>query len=172
MESKMKLLYNGPSTADLHENYAKKGLLDENAPVRSSSTIVIDAPVDTVWRLLTDMWNWPDWRSDARVLELGEMKVDASFRWKLHGSTIEATFATITPYRELAWTGVSMGCMKAVDRLRLTPVGETRTEVTMEESLAGPLLTLFFSSDKLRAGHDAMLGMLQAAAESSIPAAI
>ncbi|WP_328407051.1 SRPBCC domain-containing protein [Nocardia sp. NBC_00403] len=167
----MKLFYTGPATTDLHENYAKKGLLDENAPVRSVSTIVVDAPIDTVWRLLSDMRNWPDWRSDAHVLELGEMKVDASFRWNLHGTTIKATFATIEPQRELAWTGVSMGCMKAVDRLRLTPLSETRTEVTMEESLAGPLLTLFFSSEKLRAGHDAMLGMLKAAAESPIPAA-
>ncbi|MFB7718146.1 SRPBCC domain-containing protein [Nocardia sp. NPDC056100] len=164
----MTLFYTGPSTADLHENYAKQGLLDDNAPVRSSSTVVIDAPVSIVWQLLTDMRNWPEWRSDARVLELGELRVDAPFRWKLHGSTIKAVFATVVPERELAWTGVSMGCMKAVDRMRLSPLGEHRTEVTMEESLAGPLLTLFFSSEKLRAGHDAMLQMLKTAAESSV----
>lgn len=163
----MNLLYTGPSIADLHENYAKQGLLDQNAPVRSSSTVVIDAPAATVWRLLTDMHNWPAWRSDARVLELGEMRVDAPFRWKLHSSTINAVFATITPERELAWTGVSMGCMKAVDRMLLARLGEHRTEVTMEESLAGPLLTLFFDSEKLRAGHDAMLAMLKTAAETS-----
>ncbi|MGW4720291.1 SRPBCC domain-containing protein [Nocardia sp. NPDC004260] len=164
----MNLLYTGPSTTDLHENYAKQGLIDTNAPVRSSSTIVIDAPADTVWNLLTDMQNWPQWRTDARVLELGELQVDAPFRWKLHGSTINAVFATIIPERELAWTGVSMGCMKAVDRMLLTPLGEHRTEVTMEESLAGPLLTLFFNSEKLRAGHDSMLAMLKIAAESPV----
>ncbi|MGW4773611.1 hypothetical protein ACWEO2_36940 [Nocardia sp. NPDC004278] len=78
---------------------------------------------------------------------MGGMKVDPSFRWNPHGTTIKATFE---PQR-------SMGYRKAVDRLRLTTVGETRTEVTVQESLAGPLPTLLFSSDKPRADHDAML---------------
>ncbi|MEV6094936.1 hypothetical protein [Nocardia sp. NPDC051981] len=38
----------------------------------------------------------------------------------------------------------------------------------ISQSLAGPLLTLFFSSEKLRAGHDAMLQMLKTAAEASV----
>ncbi|WP_153807228.1 SRPBCC domain-containing protein [Nocardia sp. SYP-A9097] len=163
----MNLLYTGPSTADLHENYSKKGRLDENAQVRSASTVVIDAPAATIWHLLTDMRNWPNWRTDAEVLELGEIRVDAPFVWKLHSSKIKAVFATVTPERELAWTGVSMGIMKAIDRLLLVPESANRTRVTMEESLAGPLLPLFFTSEKLRAGHDAMLAMLKTAAESS-----
>jgi len=35
----------------------------------------------------------------------------------------------------------------------------------MEESISGPLLTFFYSDDKLRKGHQDVLRMLKAAAE-------
>jgi hypothetical protein len=161
----MKLFYAGPSLETLHEEYAKKGLLDEDAPVRSSSSVVVDAPVGRVWTLLGDLRNWPAWRSDARVVELGEMKPDAPFRWRIRGSAIRATFAVVEPERELSWTGVAMGRVKAIDRLLLSGTTEGRTRVTIEESMSGPLLTLFYSSGRLRKGHEDMLRMLKTAAE-------
>ncbi|MEV4123862.1 SRPBCC domain-containing protein [Nocardia sp. NPDC049707] len=162
----MKLFYTGPAAADLHENYAKRGLIDQNAPVRSASAIEIDAPVATVWRLIADMRDWPTWRTDAHVTEIGNIEVDAEFRWVLNGMRIKAVFATVDPEREIAWTGVAFGCMRAIDRMRFEALGENRTRVTMEESLAGPLLSSFFTSEKLRAGHEQMLSQLQTAAES------
>ncbi|MEU0479316.1 SRPBCC domain-containing protein [Streptosporangium sp. NPDC006013] len=161
----MKVLYAGPSIERLHEEYAKKGRLDENAPVKSSASIVIDAPAEKVWKLLADMNDWPEWRSDAYVVELGEMKPDATFRWNIQGSAIRSTFAVVEPERELAWTGVAMGYIKAVDRMRLDVTENGRTRVTIEESMSGPLLTLFYSSAKLRKGHEDMLRMLKTAAE-------
>jgi hypothetical protein len=161
----MKLFYAGPSIGNLHEEYAKKGLLDENAAVKSSSSLVIDAPIGKVWKLLSDMRDWPEWRSDAHVVELGEMRPDATFRWKIRGSAIKSTFAVVKPERELTWTGVAMGCMKAIDRMRLSETAEGQTQVTIEESMSGPLLTLFYSTAKLREGHEDLLRMLKTAAE-------
>ncbi|SEG96048.1 Polyketide cyclase / dehydrase and lipid transport [Nonomuraea solani] len=129
------------------------------------SSIVIDAPAGKVWQLLADMRSWPQWRSDAYVIELGEMKPDAPFRWNIRGQAIKSTFAVVEPERELAWTGVAMGYVKAIDRMRLEAAGDGRTRVTIEESMAGPLLTLFYSSAKLRKGHEDMLHMLKTAAE-------
>ncbi|MGI8331564.1 SRPBCC family protein [Actinomadura scrupuli] len=162
----MKLFYTGPPIGTLHENYAKKGLLDEDAPVRSSSSAVVDAPVGRVWTLLSDLRNWPSWRSDARILELGETKPDAPFRWKIRGSVIRSTFAVVEPERELSWTGTAMGGVKAIDRLLLSGTAEGRTRVTIEESMSGPLLTLFYSTGRLRRGHVDVLRMLKTAAEN------
>jgi hypothetical protein len=165
----LKLFYAGPAIGELHEEYAKQGKLDENAPVRSVESITIDAPVATVWQLVSDLRGWPQWRSDARVTRLGAIEPDARFRWKIRGASIRATFAVVAPERELAWTGVAMGWIKAIDRCRLAPAGDGRTTVTMEESMSGPLLTFFYSSGKLRKGHQDMLRMLKTAAEAAAP---
>ncbi|NUW42099.1 SRPBCC family protein [Nonomuraea rhodomycinica] len=162
----MKVLYAGPSIERLHEEYAKKGRLDDDAPVKSSSSIVVDAPAGKVWNLLVDMRNWPAWRSDAHVVELGEIEPDATFRWNIRGSAIRSTFAVVEPERELTWTGVAMGCFKAIDRMLLEETADGRTRVTVEESMSGPLLTLFYSGAKLRQGHEDLLRMLKTAAEA------
>ncbi|MFE0630015.1 SRPBCC family protein [Streptomyces sp. NPDC058864] len=161
----MKLFYAGPPLRELHEEYAKKGRLDERAPVRSTSSVTVDAPVAAVWKLISDMRAWDTWRSDARVVELGSLEPDARFRWKLRGTRIASTFAVVAPERELSWTGVAMGWMRAIDRMRMTPADNGRTVVTIEESLSGPLLTLFYDSTRLRRGHEEILRMLKAAAE-------
>jgi hypothetical protein len=161
----MKLFYAGPTLTELHEEYAKQGRLDENAPVRAVDSITIAAPAAVVWRLISDMRDWPRWRSDARVTRLGAVEVDARFRWKIRGASIRSTFAVVAPERELAWTGVAMGWIKAIDRIRLAVAEDGGTTVTMEESMSGPLLTLFYSEGKLRQGHQDMLRMLKTAAE-------
>ncbi|MFF7679676.1 SRPBCC family protein [Actinacidiphila glaucinigra] len=161
----MKLFYAGPSLRELHEEYAKKGRLDERAPVVSTSSVTVDAPVAEVWRLIVDLRAWDTWRSDARVVELGAVEPDARFRWKLRGTPITSSFAVVAPERELCWTGVAMGWMKAVDRMRMAPTDDGRTVVTIEESLSGPLLSLFYDSARLRQGHEEILRMLKAAAE-------
>jgi uncharacterized membrane protein len=165
----MKLFYTGPPLNELHEEYAKKGLLDENAPVKSVDTITIHAPAATVWRLIIDLRNWPQWRSDAHVTGLGAIEPDARFRWKIRGASIKSTFAVIAPEQELTWTGVAMGWIKAIDRYRLAPTEDGRTTVTMEETMSGPLLTLFYNDAKLRKGHQDMLRMLKTAAEGLVP---
>jgi hypothetical protein len=45
------LFYSGPSIEVLHEEYAKKGRIDVNAPVRASQEIRIEAPVERAWEL-------------------------------------------------------------------------------------------------------------------------
>ena len=49
-----RLLYSGPSFDRLHEEYAKKGRIDEEAPVKTAGEITINAPVEQVWALLID----------------------------------------------------------------------------------------------------------------------
>jgi hypothetical protein len=71
----------------------------------------------------------------------------------------------VDPYRELIWTGTFFG-FKAVDRHLLEPIDGGRTRVTIQESLAGPLLPLFYSATRLRAGHEEWLGALKTFVEN------
>jgi hypothetical protein len=159
-----KLFYAGPSLAVLHREYARKGRIDESAPVTNISSLVVNAPVHRVWAVLSDLRNRAIWDADFRLRELIEVAPDASFRWTIRGARIRSTFAVVEPDRELSWSGISFG-LKAVDRNLLEPVDADHTTVTLQESLAGPLLTLFYSPARLRAGHEAYLIALKTFAE-------
>jgi hypothetical protein len=77
---------------------------------------------------------------------------------------MRSTFAVVNPGRELTWTGRFLG-YKAVDQHLLEPAGNGRTTVTMRESLAGPLLPLFYRPSQLQAGHQRWLTALKTTLE-------
>lgn len=85
-------------------------------------------------------------------LEAGK-KIDALFKFKLNNFPIRAIFAVIQPCRELHWTGVSLW-FKAVDLHTLEPTKDGGAQLSIAESFAGPLATLFISRDKLKMQHE------------------
>jgi uncharacterized protein YndB with AHSA1/START domain len=162
-----KLWYRGPSLDTLHEDYAKHGRIDEVAPVRSTCEVEIDAPVATVWDLLSRPAAWPTWDSDIHdVTADAPTAVDAPFVWSSGRSRMRSRFAVVDPAREITWTGVSSGA-KAVHRHLLDAPAPDRTIVRCEESMAGTLLGLFYDSDKMHGTLEAWLAALKTAAEAS-----
>ncbi|MEV7908190.1 SRPBCC domain-containing protein [Streptomyces anulatus] len=155
-----KLFYRGPSLATLHADYAARHRIDTEAPVTSESGITVDADPAQVWEVLADLRNWPAWTPGHEILELGEMAPGAEFRWRLGKVRISSRFAVVAPGRELTWSGRVFG-YKAVDQQVLEALPGGRTRVTMRESLAGPLVSLLFGADRLRAGHDRYLTALR-----------
>lgn len=160
------LFYRGPSIDVLHEEYAKQGRVDDRAPVCTSHRVEIDAPVDTVWALLSDPTQWPSWDPGIHDVERAEpTAVDARFTWSNGRARMRSQFAVVEPGQEITWTGVAAGA-KAVHRNRLTSDGNGTTTVSSEESMAGPFLGLFMSSAKLHVGMEEWLGALKRAAEA------
>jgi len=92
-----KLFYIGPSLGTLHEEYAKKSRIDEQAPLVSAASITIEVPVPEVWAVISDVASWPAWYPRFTVLELGAVRPGAPLRWKLGGLTMRSTFAVVTP---------------------------------------------------------------------------
>lgn len=166
-ESRMlkRLFYGGPSMGVLHEEYAKRGRIDERAPVKSSGEIRIGAPVERVWELLTDLRGWEGWAPGVRDVRLDTaVAVDASFSWSIGRTRIKSVIAIVKPGRELTWTGAALWT-KAVDRHVLVPTEDGATRLYVEESLAGALVPLFFGSAKLEVQHRRWLAALKAVAE-------
>src|SRR5262245_37747314 len=64
------ILYRGPTRRTLHEGYAKRGRIDEQAPITSFSDVIIDAPVDRVWTHLINLPAWPTITSSIRDVRL------------------------------------------------------------------------------------------------------
>ena len=47
--------------------------IDPDAPVAGTSEIVIEAPPDTVWDVLTAIDDWPTWNPDVKEASLGTL---------------------------------------------------------------------------------------------------
>jgi Polyketide cyclase / dehydrase and lipid transport len=104
------LFYSGPSIEVLHEEYAKKGRIDEEAPVEAFHEVRIEAPVERVWELLSDVPGWGTWYPDVHDVHLDSgVKADARFTWTNGKARIKSTFAVVDEEREITWTGVSWG---------------------------------------------------------------
>ncbi|MGW7369543.1 SRPBCC family protein [Streptomyces sp. NPDC054841] len=100
--------------------------------------ITIDAPVETVWHLHTDINAWPTWNTGIDTAELsGEPAVGASFRWLTHGLDITSTVMAVEPNRLIVWGGPTAG-IDGIHRWTLEPREGGGTLVVTEESWAGP----------------------------------
>jgi hypothetical protein len=160
-----KLLYAGPDLDTLHADYATQGRIDPGAPVSASRDVVIAAPVSTVWALLSDPARWD--RIDPAIHEVrlnGGVRPGTRFTWRNGRALIRSRLAVVDPEREITWTGASWG-IKAVHRHLLAGQGDTQTRLVSQESMAGPLLPLFFSSARLAAALDKWLTAIKTAAE-------
>jgi len=115
--------------------------IDLTAPLTAHKEITIDAPLARVWKIQTDIENWPEWQPGVTSAKLeGELAVGTVFRWKAAGLNITSTIQVLEPQRQIGWTGNSLG-MRAVHMWRFEPQGDS-THVITEESLSGWLARL------------------------------
>ena len=160
-----RLFYSGPSIEVLHEEYARKGRIDEEAPIKASHEVRIEAPVERVWELLSDPPDWGTFDPDIHDVHLDSgVKADARFIWRNGKARMKSRFAVVDTEREITWTGVSSGT-KVVHRHVLESTGDGATRLFCEESMAGPLVVLFYNSAKLQTGLKKWLSALKSAAE-------
>jgi uncharacterized protein YndB with AHSA1/START domain len=159
------LLYRGTAIEALHQQYAKQGRIDERAPVTTTYEVHIDAPVQRVWELLANPPGWPTFDPDIHDVHLdAPVAADTRFTWANGRARMRSRFAVVEPGREITWTGVSSG-FKVVHRHLLNVTNDGATRVRCEESMAGPLLVLFYNSAKLQADLKTWLTALKTAAE-------
>ena len=160
-----KLFYAGPPLRVLHEDYAKKGRIDDKAPVTTTYEVNVKAPRELVWELLASPLGWGSFDPAIHDVRLdGPVTAGTGFTWANGRARMKSRFAVVDPGRELTWTGASMG-FKVVHRHLLADVPGGGTRVWCEESMAGPLLTLLYSEAKLRAALGTWLSALKTAAE-------
>jgi len=158
-----RIWYSGPPLRVLHRDYAKQGRIDEQAPLQTSSTIWLDAPVERVWAQLINLAAWPTIAPAFRHVQLtGPVAVDRHFSFVLNHFPIKAQFAVVTANQELCWTGSSLW-FKAVDHHRLTSTPDGGTYYTMTESFAGHGATLLMSASQLQQQHARWLAAFQQA---------
>ncbi len=140
--------------------------VNPNAPVRSRQEVLIAAPVDTVWKVLTGISQWTTWQKNMTKATLqGELAEGAPFHWKAGGISFSSRIHTMKPKTEFGWTGTTLGASAIHNwTFRETDHG---TLVTVEESLQGVLPRLLKKSfqKSLDTGMQESLVELKSAAE-------
>ena len=141
--------------------------IDVGAPVRAHQEIDIDAPLETVWRLHTDVSAWPAWQTDITAAHLdGPFQPGASFEWTSYGFTVVSTIYSVAERARVLWGGSSGGITGVHEWVfRETPTG---VRVTTEESFAGAPVDADVSGmqSTLDGSLAAWLAHLKAAAEA------
>ena len=113
--------------------------INQNAPVIARHEITIRAPLETVWRLHTEITGWPAWYPDIVKAELtGPIAVGTVFHWETAGLAIPSTVGEFVPLKKIAWSGEAGGIL-AVHVWTFSSSAEG-TQVRTEESWEGTSL--------------------------------
>lgn len=157
-------------TFDKYISHPNKGSMNipinKNAPVKSMNQIEIDAPIDTVWKILTNIRSWADWQKAVSETEVhGGIKEGTQFNWKAGGLSFKSTIHTVKSKSMFGWTGTTFGA-SAIHNWTFVEING-KTMVKVEESLQGVFPRLFRSyfQRNLDSGVITNLEELKAASE-------
>lgn len=84
--------------------------IDSDAPVQAQAELPIDAPLDQVWSLLTDISAWSRWNPGVnRVVVKGPIAAGTEFTWRSGRVPIASKLVQVAAEAQIAWTGRSLG---------------------------------------------------------------
>lgn len=110
--------------------------VDSSAKCFSKEEIIINSPVESVFKILSDINNWPEWQSSVIKAQInGPCVAGAKFKWKAGGLNINSEFHTLNENSEIGWTG-RIWWIKAVHNWYLSSENN-ETKVIVKESLKG-----------------------------------
>lgn len=142
--------------------------INHNAPVKARNQIEIDAPVEAVWKTLTDISKWTSWQKDVTKTTVdGEIAQGTQFDWKAGGISFKSKIHTCNAHSDFGWTGTTIGA-SAIHNWFFEGK-DNRTVVRVEESLQGVFPRLFkgYFQKNLEAGIIKSLQELKSASEAN-----
>jgi uncharacterized protein YndB with AHSA1/START domain len=141
--------------------------IDRSAPVIAHHEVDIRAPLDTVWRLHTDVNAWPRWQTDIMAAHLDRVfEPGASFDWTSFGFSVTSTIYDVAERARALWGGTAGG-ITGVHEWIFTE-SEGGVHVVTNESFAGEPVRADVAGMQslLDASLVSWLGHLKTAAES------
>jgi uncharacterized protein YndB with AHSA1/START domain len=144
------------------QNNSKMKSINNDAMVKCSKNITINASPEKVWAVMTNIDNWASWQADISRAKLnGELKPETTFDWKTRGLVIHSTLHTVEPYKNFGWSGKAIGLF-AIHNWTLSGANG-QTIVSVEESMEGFLSKLLKKSlnKNLQKGMQKWLDLLK-----------
>ncbi|MFE6199159.1 SRPBCC family protein [Streptomyces sp. NPDC057838] len=147
--------------------------IDETAPVITRDDIVIHAPLERVWRIQTDVENWPAWQpnvSSSVKQTPGRLRPGSSWVWSTEGlEDITSTVKQVQPKRRIVWGGPAQG----ITAVHVWTFTETKgaVHVHTEESWTGEPVNAntAYLQEALNASLEDWLGNLKQRSEQVHP---
>jgi hypothetical protein len=110
-----------------------------------TATTTIDANPETIWSIITDAPNYPEWEPNVVRIE-GTIALDEKVTAYTKRDPNRAFYAIVTefaPNQKMVWTGgLPFGLFKGIRSFTLTPNGDS-IDFTLHEEFSGLLLILF-----------------------------
>ena len=148
---------------------AKKGEVNEEAPIIDKQEITISAPIEKVWQTLINVGEWPDWYTGVTIKKQPKKhEAGQRFSWKQNGVKIKSRLVKVEKPNTLTWTG-SVLWIKAIHVWQLREIDRRKTKVTVKESLQGFFVTRFMDKQKLHKALELWLNLLKIQAERDNP---
>ena len=144
--------------------------IDRNAAVVVRRDIRINAPIERVWHLHTDIGGWTAWQSDIDSADAdGPLRPGVTFHWGTAGLRIASTVYAVDPPHRTLWGGPAEGII-GIHEWTFAADGNATIAHTAE-SWDGEQVRA--DTDNLRAALDASLASwlehLRKAAENTNP---
>ena len=178
-----------PAPAATAGNECDGATINRSASITSAHDLLVDAPVDRVWGLLTDVEGWSDWQQAVTSIERvdsGALAAESQFIWTTpvpesqlspaDTLTITSTVQQVDPGNCLLWQGPAIGESIQIDEgIHLWTFTEVEggTLVHTEESWDAPVLSALEGADAeaaegmLGGGLEAWLENLKVTAEAA-----
>ncbi len=113
--------------------------IDQSAPLVGHGDIVINAALDRVWRLQTNINYWSEWQPNVASAKLeGKLAPGTVFRWRTSGVDITSRIDELDKQRRISWTSEAWG-MYAIQNFEFEQRADdvkVRTEVSISGWLA------------------------------------
>ena len=105
--------------------------INPEASTVARTELSIDAHPASVWAVLTDIGQWPDWMPEIASARLdGPLAPGSVIHWQPQGQVVESRLVEVIPERRLVWNGTD----GAVHVWELVPTG-SGTLLRNEESI-------------------------------------
>lgn len=116
--------------------------IDKKAPVQTQDTVIIDAPVEAVWQIMTDINGWPKHFDFIRKVQAPvNLQQGTSFQWRTNRLKLTSTLLTVSPTDTLGWVGGRYG-VTVHHYWYFQALANRRTRVISAESQRGLIIRL------------------------------
>ena len=137
----------GPNAHVVKKQAENKEMI-ENAPIEAMRSIIINAPVQKIWKILIDVDDWQNWYhflSGSRIsgkFEAGsKIEYGGFFKHRL-------TIGVVEPPKTVVLYGTYMG-FQGITVWQMDKLSENQTRVIFKESSDGGLLSILYSNAQL-----------------------